>query len=68
MTKWTYHVFKFSRFAGGGFFRGPKINDDWLAKELNALGAEGWEIASVFSSALMGGETDDIVLIMKRPA
>ena len=65
VTKWTYHVFKFS--PTGAFFRGGKIDDDWLAKELNALGAEGWEIASVFTSAIGQGSTNEVAVILKKP-
>jgi Domain of unknown function (DUF4177) len=66
LTKWTYHVFKF--FPTGAFFRGGQINDEWLAKELNALGEEGWEIASVFTSAIGQGATNEVAIFMKKPA
>lgn len=65
MTKWTYHVFKFS--PTGAFFRGGKIDADWLAKELNALGVEGWEMVGAFTSAIGQGATNEVAIIMKRP-
>jgi hypothetical protein len=64
-TKWTYHVFKFS--PSGALFRGGKINDEWLVKELNALGTEGWEVAGVFSSAIGQGATNEVAVMMKKP-
>ena len=66
MTKWTYHVFKFS--PTGASFLGGKIDDAWLARELNALGGGGWEIASVFTSAFGQGSTNEVAIVMKKPA
>lgn len=65
MQKWVYHVFKFS--PTGMLFRGGKINDEWLGKELNALGAEGWEMAGVITSAIGQGATNEVAIMMKRP-
>jgi len=65
MTKWTYHVFKFS--PTGTLFRGGKIDDDWLMKELNALGAEGWEMVTAFTSAIAQGATNEVAVVMKKP-
>jgi hypothetical protein len=63
--KWSYHVFKFS--PTGSIFRGGKIDDNWLAQELNALGDEGWELAGVFTSAIGQGATNEVAVVMKRP-
>jgi hypothetical protein len=63
--KWTYHVFKFS--PSGMVFKGGKIDDAWLTKELNALGKEGWEVSGVFTSAIMNGATNEVAVVMKRP-
>lgn len=65
MTTWTYHVFKFS--PTGTFLRGGKIDDEWLVKELNALGKEGWELVSVFTSAIGQGATNEVAVVMKKP-
>jgi hypothetical protein len=66
LTKWNYHVFKFS--PSGAIFKGAKIDDQSLAKELNALGAEGWEMGGVFSSAMGQGATNEVAIMMKKPA
>ena len=63
--RWSYHVFKFK--PTGTIFRGGKIDDDWLQQELNALGAEGWEVAASFTSAIGQGATNEVAIVMKKP-
>ena len=41
MQKWEYKSFKADRDAYKGIFKGVK--DDKFVKDLNELGAEGWE-------------------------
>jgi selenocysteine lyase/cysteine desulfurase len=36
--------------------------------QLNALGAEGWELVSVTSVNFKTGATDNIAMVFKRPA
>jgi len=38
------------------------------AKDLNVLGAEGWELVSITSVNFKTGATDNIALVFKRPA
>jgi hypothetical protein len=45
---------------------GGKINQKTLEKELNQLGAEGWELVSTVSSNQGTGYTKDIISILKR--
>lgn len=65
MIKWTYHVFKFA--PTGSLLRGGNIDTDWLGRELNALGGEGWELVNVFASAIGHGATNEVAVVMKKP-
>jgi hypothetical protein len=65
MTRWDYHVFKFS--PAGTLLRGGKIDDRWLSEELNALGKEGWEVTGIITSAIGQGATNEVAVLMKRP-
>lgn len=40
--------------------------DPNAAKDLNALGAEGWELVSITSVNFKTGATDNIALVFKR--
>ena len=42
--------------------------DPNAAKDLNVLGAEGWELVSITSVNFKTGATDNIALVFKRPA
>jgi hypothetical protein len=42
--------------------------DPNAAKDLNALGADGWELVSITSVNFKTGATDNIALVFKRPA
>jgi hypothetical protein len=37
------------------------------APQLNALGAEGWELVSITSVNFKSGATDNIAMVFKRP-
>jgi len=41
--------------------------DPNAAPQLNALGAEGWELVGVSSVNFKSGATDNIALVFKRP-
>jgi Domain of unknown function (DUF4177) len=42
--------------------------DPNAAKDLNALGSDGWELVSITSVNFKTGATDNIALVFKRPA
>jgi len=63
--KWAYHVLKFS--PSGALFRGGKIDDVWLAKELNVLGGDRRVVTGIFSSAIGNGATNEVAVVLKRP-
>jgi hypothetical protein len=41
--------------------------DPNAARELNALGAQGWELISITSVNFKSGATDNIAMVFKRP-
>lgn len=51
-----------------GFWAGGKIDATALIDHLNALGAEGWELVSVFDTNMHQGVTRDVFAILKRQA
>ncbi len=59
---WEYAVLKA---LPGGFF-GGKVDIDELAKELNRMGAQGWELTSTFDTNYGQGGSREVVLVMKR--
>ena len=63
---WSYHVVKFS--PTGVIFRGGNIDIAALAGELNQMGAAGWEVVGVITSAIAQGATNEVGIILKRPA
>jgi hypothetical protein len=52
----------------GGVVLGGKIDGQKLNNRLNELGAEGWELVSVFDTNMLEGKTRDVIAILKRPA
>lgn len=63
---WAYHIIKFS--PSGVVFRGGNIDIGVLSGELNKLGVAGWEVVGVFTSAIAQGATNEVAIILKRPA
>jgi hypothetical protein len=63
--KWEYLTVKFatSGWFLGGILDGQKFND-----RLNQLGAQGWELVSVFDTNMAEGQTRDVVAVLKRPS
>lgn len=49
-----------------GWFSGGKVDASVLDERLNALGQDGWELASAFDTNQLYGETRDVILIFKR--
>lgn len=60
---WEYEVLKVEP---GGFF-GGKVDTGELKARLNALGRQGWELASTIETNLSNGASREAVLILKRP-
>jgi Domain of unknown function (DUF4177) len=62
--KWEYMTVMF---MATGFWLGGKLDGEAFNKKLNELGAEGWELVSVFDTNMLHGQTRDVVAIFKRP-
>ena len=58
-TTWEYHIINV---RSEGYRLDPNA-----VKELNRLGAEGWELVSVTSVNFKTGATDNIAMVFKRP-
>lgn len=67
MTKWEYHIYTYKQ-PSGIMFRGAGDIPETVQGELNALGQEGWEIAAAYPVAMAQGSTNQVVIILKRPA
>jgi hypothetical protein len=63
MTNWEYKTIKFSV---GGIMGGAKIDDGGIEEQLNAVGLQGWELVSTIVGHKHLGQSDEIVLILKR--
>ena len=63
--KWEYRTLKIG--AEHGFLSGTDFDATELASQLNTLGAEGWELVSVFEIEKVQGGTKFVVAVMKRP-
>ena len=61
-VQWEYKTVKLKL---GGFL-GGKINQDQLDKILEQAGLEGWELVTVFATALYQGRTQDAAMVFKR--
>jgi hypothetical protein len=60
MTRWEYHIIN---------IRSENYRlDPNAVHELNALGAEGWELISITSVNFKSGATDNIAMVFKRPS
>lgn len=54
--------------TGGNWFGfGGKLDGNAFTEKLNELGAEGWELVSVFDTNMGHGQTRDVVAVFKRP-
>jgi Domain of unknown function (DUF4177) len=60
---WEYTTFML---AATGFF-GGEVDGDALVGKLNELGAQGWELVSMFDTNMARGRTNEIVAVLKRP-
>ncbi len=62
--KWEYYTLSI---PATGFFVGGKVDLNKLTENLNQLGHAGWELVSVFDTAMAQGMTRDVIAVMKRP-
>jgi hypothetical protein len=62
---WQYRTFKFQ---AEGFWQGGQIDAAQLEEELNRLGEQGWELATIVVASVTRGKTKDIVAVLKRPS
>ena len=65
MTTWEYKVYSYKQ-PSGMFIKGAGDVPDNLLHDLNALGAEGWEVATSYPVAMQQGATNQVVTILKR--
>ncbi len=63
MTKYEYRTELYDTHG----FIGGKVDSAALDKNLNAMGAEGWELVSLAPSTKEGGSTKHLVAVFKRP-
>ena len=61
--RWEYKTLEIDV---AGFF-GPNVKPEALDAELNAHGADGWELVSAFDVNRGHGRTSAIVALFKRP-
>ena len=67
MSGWEYKLVRFD--AAKGFFSAAGTIDDAKAEaELNALGADGWELSTTFETSVVNGRTSFVTFVMKRAA
>jgi hypothetical protein len=64
-TQWEYTILKLP--TEFGFFSGTDFNTDKLNNDLNAHGAEGWELVSMFDIEKVNGGSKFVMAVMKRP-
>jgi hypothetical protein len=64
-TPWEYVTLKIQ--TDFGFFSGTDFNTGELAQQLNARGAEGWELVSIFDIEKVKGGSKFVIAVMKRP-
>jgi hypothetical protein len=64
-TQWEYTVLKLP--VDWGIFSGPDFDQAKLNIELNALGAKGWELVSMFDLNRSHGASEFVMVVMKRP-
>ena len=63
-TRWEYMTLDI---AVSGVVFGPRLDGDALTQKLNELGAEGWELVSFGPMTFGGGQTSDLIAVLKRP-
>jgi Domain of unknown function (DUF4177) len=62
--KWEYHVMQLK--TDVGFWSGTEFDAEALQDELNRLGAEGWEVVSIFDIEKTIGGSKYVNVVLKR--
>jgi hypothetical protein len=60
MTKWEYKIINVRS-------ENYRLDPAAAPRDLNPLGAEGWELISITSVNFKTGATDNIAMVFKRP-
>lgn len=63
MEKWEYKTIKFQI---GTFWGGVKVDENYLEMVLNEAGENGWELVSSVDTSQYQGQSNELVVIMKR--
>ncbi|HEU4629738.1 MAG TPA: DUF4177 domain-containing protein [Gemmatimonadaceae bacterium] len=63
--RWEYRTLML---GAGGVFLGGEVDGQALTDQLNALGAEEWELVTAFDTNMGRGRTRDVIALLKRPA
>jgi phenylalanyl-tRNA synthetase beta subunit len=64
-TRWEYTILKLP--TDYSFFSGTDFDAGQLCQQLDAQGAEGWELVSVFDIEKVKGGSKFVLAVMKRP-
>ena len=65
MTRWEYQTITFD--FSGWFTRAGNVDGQAIAETLNKVGADGWELVSMFDTNRTDGATRFVVAVLKRP-
>jgi hypothetical protein len=65
MIQWEYQTVRFQ--TGPTAFSGNPFKTTTMNEELNALGADGWELITVFELETWKGGSRFVIAIFKRP-
>ena len=68
MTRWEYKVYTAEALTELIARESGLIDTDKLARELDELGREGWELVTGFDSHTVSKGTRAAILVFKRPA
>jgi hypothetical protein len=63
MTRWDYNTVVFEQ----GWFSSGRLDGAKFQAKLETMGAEGWELVSVFDTNRHEGSTLQVVAVFKRP-
>ena len=69
MKRWEYHLLKipvhYSNGRGVTTIHG-RMDDASIAKQMQMLGAQGWELVSSFDRSEHQGQSCEVIMIFKR--
>ncbi len=63
LPKWEYQTLTFE--AVGFWSGGGKLDTQMLNDQLNELGAQGWELVSIFDTTKLEGQTRQVYAVLK---